>query len=97
MSGSSHVLTVQPGGVVVSLFTEAIDFQQLGKLHITRASTIEFNPDTQQWEVRLENSSQVSFANPSRQTCLDWEHQHFNTLMLNQPPPLPSPPPTTMP
>lgn len=79
------VLTIRPGGLVEGLFTEVIALGELGPLTITRASTIEFNPATQQWEVQ-DLDGQILFANSSRQTCLDWEHQHFNALMLSSSP-----------
>jgi hypothetical protein len=71
------VLTFDPAGTGHCLFTEAIDLSSLGTLEIARASTIEFNNQSQQWEVKGAQG-QWLFSHPSRQTCLDWEHQHFN-------------------
>lgn len=59
------------------LFTEAIDLSTLGTLEIVRASTIEFNNTAQQWEVK-DAAGELHFSHPSRQACLDWEHQYFN-------------------
>jgi len=59
------------------LYTEAIDLSLLGALDIVRASSIEFNNQTQQWEIKSAEGS-VLFADPSRLTCLDWELQYFN-------------------
>jgi len=59
------------------LFTEAIDLSSLGVLEIVRASSIEFNNTTQLWEVKGTEGG-LMFAHPSRQACLDWEHQYFN-------------------
>ena len=72
-----EVIHFQPDGTGAGLYTEAIDLQQIGVLEICRASTIEFNPDTQQWEVFDYTGTQV-FTDPSREACLRWERRHFN-------------------
>jgi hypothetical protein len=91
-----HVLNVQPGGIVEGLFTEDINLSELGPLHITRSSTIEFNATIQQWEVRVEPSHQRMFTHPSRQACLDWEREHFNAAIAAAPPKVFLPDPLTM-
>ena len=72
-----EVLHFQPDGTGAGLYTEAIDLQQIGVLEMCRASTIEFNPDTQQWEVFDYTGAKV-FTDPSREACLHWERRHFN-------------------
>jgi hypothetical protein len=63
-------------GTAHCLWTEAVPLHELGHLEITRASTIEFNNNNQQWEVRdLRNT--LLFSDPSRETCLAWEQQHI--------------------
>lgn len=74
---NTPVLKFDPAGNGHGLFTEAIDLSSLGALEIVRASSIEFNNVTQQWEVR-NAAGGLLFSHPSRQTCLDWEHQFFN-------------------
>lgn len=71
------VLTFDPSGQGSCLYNELIDLQSLGSLEITRATQIEFNPATQQWEVK-DTNNKILFAHPSRSLCLAWEHQHFN-------------------
>ena len=71
------VLKFDPAGNGHGLFTEAIDLSSLGTLEIVRASSIEFNNTAQQWEVKG-TVGELHFSHPSRQTCLDWEHQYFN-------------------
>ncbi len=70
------VLTVDPSGRGSCIYTELIDLQSIGSLEITRATTIEFNNDTQEWEVRQDD--RVIFTNRSRAVCLAWEHQQLN-------------------
>jgi len=71
------VLKFDPTGTGHCLFTEAIDLSSLGALEIVRASSIEFNNQTQQWEVKSPEG-ELLFSHPSRQACLDWERQYFN-------------------
>ena len=71
------VLTFEPDGVVRCLHTDAIPLQALGTLSVQRATTIEFNASTQQWEVK-DAAGVILHSNHSRSCCLAWEHQHFN-------------------
>jgi len=74
---NSTVLIFDPTGSGHCLFTEQIDLAALGVLQVKRASQVEFNNQTQSWEV-LALSGQVRFSSPSRSACLDWEHQEYN-------------------
>ncbi len=71
------VLTFEPDGVAHCLHTDAIPLQSLGTLQVERASTIEFNPTTQQWEVK-DAAGAILHSDPSRSRCLAWEIEHFN-------------------
>jgi len=71
------VLKFDPTGNGHCLYTEAIDLSALGALEIVRASSIEFNNMAQEWEIKSAECT-VLFTDPSRQACLDWEHQYFN-------------------
>ena len=48
----NSVLTFELDGVVRCLHTDAIPLQSLGTLTVQRATSIEFNASTQQWEVK---------------------------------------------
>jgi len=72
----SAVLKFKPDGTAAGLYTELIPLDEIGKLEITRASTIEFNNSSQQWEVKVDG--QVLYRHRSRAICLAWESQHFN-------------------
>ena len=69
-------LTFAPEGTATCLYTELIDLRSLGRLNISRATTIEFNNATQHWEV-MDRRGRVAFFARSRQACLDWEQQHL--------------------
>lgn len=74
---NTPVLKFDPAGNGHCLFTEAIDLSSLGALEIVRASSIEFNNQAQEWEVRSPEG-ELLFSHPSRHACLTWEHQYFN-------------------
>jgi hypothetical protein len=74
---NTPVLQFDKTGTGRCLHTEAIDLSTLGALEITRASTIEFDNQTQQWQLRSVEGI-LLFGDPSRQSCLDWEHQYFS-------------------
>lgn len=69
-------ITFRPDGTVRCLYSELIDLQQLGRLKIQRASSIEFDENQQRWQVRINNL--VAFSSPSRQECLEWEQTNLN-------------------
>jgi len=74
---STIVLKFNPSGLGECLYTEIIDLSSIGSLEVHRASTIEFNQDKQEWEVR-DRKGALLFSNKSRAVCLAWEQQHFN-------------------
>jgi len=71
------VLTFDHSGTGSCLYSELIDLTQIGSLQMRRASTIEFNNDTQRWEVRNPKGKRVYFSK-FRAVCLAWELDHFN-------------------
>ena len=71
------VLTFDADGIGHCLHTDAIPLQSLGTLTVQRATTIEFNASTQQWEVK-DSAGVILHTKPSRSCCLAWEVEHFN-------------------
>jgi hypothetical protein len=71
------VITFNTQGQGSCLYSELIDLQSIGQLEVTRATQIEFNPATQQWEVK-DTDSLILFAHSSRSICLAWEQNRFN-------------------
>ena len=72
-----EVIHFAPDGSGAGLYTELIDLREIGSLEVVRASEIEFNETTQQWDVFDFTGTRV-FTDPSRENCLRWERQHFN-------------------
>jgi hypothetical protein len=66
-----------PDGLIGCLYTEAIDLQQLGRLHVVRATDIRFNDGTQQWNVHDAATGEVLVSNSSRAECLRWEQENL--------------------
>lgn len=82
MKSPEQIITFAPDGTGYCLWTEALPLWELGRLDIQRASTIEFNPAKQEWEVRLASTPEaVAFSHPSRDTCLNWERNTLNALL----------------
>ena len=71
------VLTFELDGNGHCLHTDAIPLQSLGTLEISRATNVEFNPATQQWEME-DAEGVILFSHPSRSCCLAWELDRFN-------------------
>jgi len=63
-------------GTALCLWTEAVPLHELGRLEITRATNIEFNNSTQQWEVK-DRRGRVRFFARSRVACLKWEQENL--------------------
>lgn len=71
------VLTIDPSGQGSCLYSELIDLQSIGSLEVSRATTIEFNNESQFWEVKDPRGTVLYFSR-SRTACLAWEHQDLN-------------------
>ena len=79
---SEHVIAFAPDGTARCLWTEAVPLHELGRLDIQRASTVEFDPSKQEWQVRLASHPDlVAFSDPSKETCLQWERKTLNALL----------------
>ena len=73
----SHLLRFCPDGSVRCLHTEVIDLRVLGRLRVARATCIEFNEDSQEWEVRHHGTRGLLHSDPSRAACLRWEKENL--------------------
>lgn len=75
----STTLSFRPDGTMVGLWTEAINLHAFGPLQIQRASNIEFDNATERWTVEIEGT--ILFSDPSRDRCLQWEHDYFENRL----------------
>jgi hypothetical protein len=71
------VMTFGDDGTAQCLYHELIDLHELGHLACERASVIEFDQATQQWQVKLPDGDEVLFQHSSREACLDWEREEL--------------------
>ena len=73
---TDHTISFALDGTARCLWTEALPLHELGRLDIQRATNIEFNNSTQQWEVK-DQKGRVRFFAKSRSACLEWEQQNL--------------------
>lgn len=74
---TTHIkLLALPDGSCQCFYTEAIDLAAIGRLHIKRASTIEFDNPAQLWRL-FDRKGRCLFASTSRAECLRWEQQNL--------------------
>ena len=73
-----------PNGAIQGLYTETIDLSLLGRMKVSRASSIEFDNRQQVWRVSLPGLGHV-YCSPSRTMCLQWEEQYFASQEDQQP------------
>jgi hypothetical protein len=71
-------ISFKSDGTAQCLWTELLPLQELGRLEIHRATNIEFNNCTQQWEVK-DRKGKVRFIARSRSACLEWEEINLQT------------------
>lgn len=76
------VIQFDAAGNARALWTEALPLSALGKLSVTRASSVEFNSTSQLWEVTLKGDLHPSFKNASRSECIKWEIRTLNEKLL---------------
>ena len=69
-------ISFSPDGTAPCLCTEALPLHELGRLEIQRASNLEFNNATQQWEVK-DRRGHMRFFSKSRSACLEWEQANL--------------------
>lgn len=80
------LLTVdESDGSIECLWTDAIPLDQLGTLKVKRASNVEFNETSQEWEVKLATAPDVvAFSHASRAQCIAWEINIINRELLQK-------------
>jgi len=74
---SQMVLTIDPDGTGHCLYSELIDLYAIGTMECRRASHIEFEARTQEWQVLTPERDSVLFCHRSRSVCEAWEHAHL--------------------
>ena len=68
------VILFDPTGAARCLYSEVIDLRQLGRLHLRRATRIEFDERAQRWDVLpARRAGKALFSAPTRSECLAWE------------------------
>jgi hypothetical protein len=86
-------LRISGDGIVRGLWTDAVMFQNLGRVHVRRASHVEFDDSRQCWTVREVSTANafrklisrllrrsrpdILFCAGSRSDARAWEQEHF--------------------
>ena len=73
----SMILDIAPDGTGHCLYSELIDLHALGRLECRRASHVEFNESSQQWDVLTPDRKTVLHSHPTRSACLEWEQANL--------------------
>ena len=69
-------ISFEPDGTAQCLWTDVLPLHELGRLEVHRATNIEFNNNTQHWEVK-DRKGKARFFAWSRSACLEWEQQNL--------------------
>ncbi len=77
------VLLFHKDGTAKCLYNEELELNQFGRLYTYRASTIEMNNNTCEWEVTLEDGTFVG-SWESRQVAIQQEVEYLHREMMNQ-------------
>jgi len=72
------ILVFDPFGGIACLWNELVPLRELGAVQVARASSVEFNPASSEWEVRWTGQETVVFSNQSRDACIAWEVEQLN-------------------
>ena len=86
-------LRITPDGTITGLWSDAVDWNSLGRVSVHRASHVEFCDDEQKWYVRagrprswLRRIIQLALGQPTgeilhwakaREEALAWESRHY--------------------
>ncbi|WP_054692445.1 hypothetical protein [Syntrophomonas palmitatica] len=77
----SKSIFLRPDGTIEGLYTDAIPLQKLGKLTVTRATTVEFDDARQEWLVALPDGQEI-YSNASREVALEWEKTYCEAQLI---------------
>ena len=84
MSKQHIKIFLKAGGQTLSyLHTERLNLDRFGRKNVQRASDVEFNHETQQWDARL-NNGEVIASDASRDAVLQMEREHIDFLLESE-------------
>ena len=74
------VVLIYTDGRLKCLWTDEIDLHKIGNLSVERASSVEFNPIPQEWEI-ITPDGIVRGSHPSRATAIEMEIDYLQKEM----------------
>ena len=73
-----NIIHVTPKGARLMIHDDKIPLHTLGKVKVRRISNVNFNEETQKWEVSpVGNPGEILFTHKSRDKCIQWEIRYF--------------------
>ncbi len=77
------VIQFSADGTGKAVYTETLPLSEIGSLAMQRDSTVEFNANNQQWEVRLtSNPEAIVYSHQLRSECIKWEVNKLNEDLM---------------
>lgn len=80
-TGTEVIIQFHSDGRRFAIWTEEVPLEELGTLTCKRASTIERNDATGEWEVVMTGETNPRFSHKSRKVCLAWEVDYIQGHM----------------
>ena len=81
MKNQGITIAFKPDGSAQCVWRDEIPRLRLGKLSVKRASNVEFNEATEEWEVRLVGSTEVIHSEPTRAGAIAWEIEFIENAL----------------
>ncbi len=78
-------LLLLPDGRVVGVYTDTIDPRALGPVHVERATTVEWDPETQEWVATLLSTGEVIARTATRDDAVQREVAMLQTGLRDDP------------
>jgi hypothetical protein len=84
-NSQSMVLRLRSDGSRCAVWNDNFPIEELGTPRISRASNVEFNPITREWEVVMAGETEPRFSHKLRSECIKWEvafiHANFTEVL----------------
>lgn len=76
-----HDIFIYPDGTLHTIYRDDLDLGEIGAVHIERASHVEFNNETQAWEVTTANGRKLPVSFKRREDALLYEIEYVRACL----------------
>ena len=76
-------VVIKPDGDIVAVYHDTIPGNKLGSCSVTRASNVEYNHDSKQWEARLPDGTLIATGEKRSEVIQDevaWLEERLHSL-----------------